>query len=162
MDGYIKKSEAVDVIVKYPYRLAGKTATAIRMIEDLPDADVVSRAALAILTVQNMALEKAKYELKRELEKYKGVENILNENMAELITAAIDNAKKEIDTLKSLITQKEEEAYNRGYADATKEIFEEIENILYKFAYPSLTAIGTVNVLTAEGFHIRNSDYNAL
>ena len=41
MDGYIKKSEAVDVIVKYPYRLAGKTATAIKMIEDLPKADVV-------------------------------------------------------------------------------------------------------------------------
>ena len=41
MDGYIKKSDAVDVIVKYPYNISGKTATAIRMIEDLPDADVV-------------------------------------------------------------------------------------------------------------------------
>ena len=41
MDGYIKKSEAVDVIVKYPYDIAGKTATAIKMIEDLPSADVV-------------------------------------------------------------------------------------------------------------------------
>lgn len=41
MDGYIKKSEAVDVIVKYPYEIAGKTATAIKMIEDLPRADVV-------------------------------------------------------------------------------------------------------------------------
>lgn len=41
MDGYIKKSEAVDVIVKYPYEIAGKTATAIKMIEDLPSADIV-------------------------------------------------------------------------------------------------------------------------
>ena len=41
MDGYIKKSDAVDVIVKYPYNIAGKTATAIKMIEDLPSADVV-------------------------------------------------------------------------------------------------------------------------
>ena len=41
MDEYIKKSEAVDVIVKYPYNIAGKTATAIKMIEDLPSADVV-------------------------------------------------------------------------------------------------------------------------
>lgn len=41
MNEYIKKSDAVDVIVKYPYRLAGKTATAIKMIEDLPSADVV-------------------------------------------------------------------------------------------------------------------------
>ena len=38
---YIKKSEAVDVIVKYPYEIAGKTATAIKMIEDLPSADVI-------------------------------------------------------------------------------------------------------------------------
>ena len=35
----------------------------------------------------------------------------------------------ELDILKSTITQKEEEAYNRGYADATKEIFAEIESI---------------------------------
>lgn len=41
MDEYIKKSEAVDVIVKYPYNISGKTATAIKMIEDLPSADVV-------------------------------------------------------------------------------------------------------------------------
>lgn len=44
MDGYIKKSEAVDVIVKYPYEIAGKTATAIKMIEDLPSADVVPKS----------------------------------------------------------------------------------------------------------------------
>lgn len=48
MNGYIKKSEAVDVIVKYPYDIAGKTATAIKMIEGLPDADVVPRAELAV------------------------------------------------------------------------------------------------------------------
>ena len=44
MDEYIKKSEAVDVIVKYPYDIAGKTATAIKMIEDLPRADVVPKS----------------------------------------------------------------------------------------------------------------------
>lgn len=44
MDGYIKKSDAVDVILKYPYNISGKTATAIRMIEDLPDADVVPKS----------------------------------------------------------------------------------------------------------------------
>ena len=48
MDGYIKKSEAVDVIVKYPYDIAGKTATAIKMIEDLPSADVVPKSELEI------------------------------------------------------------------------------------------------------------------
>lgn len=44
MDGYIKKSDAVDVIVKYPYNISGKTATAIKMIEGLPDADVVPKS----------------------------------------------------------------------------------------------------------------------
>ena len=47
MDGYIKKSEAVDVIVKYPYNIAGKTATAIKMIEGLPSADVVPKSEVA-------------------------------------------------------------------------------------------------------------------
>lgn len=46
MDEYIKKSVAVDVIVKYPYEIAGKTATAIKMIEDLPSADVVPRSTI--------------------------------------------------------------------------------------------------------------------
>jgi hypothetical protein len=49
MDGYIKKSEAVDVIVKYPYEIAGKTATAIKMIEDLPTADVVPKSEYEML-----------------------------------------------------------------------------------------------------------------
>ena len=123
MDGYIKKSDAVDVIVKYPYNISGKTATAIKMIEELPEADVVSRAELSILTVQNMALEHAKCNLQHELNKYKSVEN-----MAELITAAIDNAKKETDTLKSLITQKEDEAYNKGYADAKADLLEKLQS----------------------------------
>ena len=55
MDEYIKKSEAVDVIVKYPYDIAGKTATAIKMIEDLPSADVVLRAELAVRSFQDAA-----------------------------------------------------------------------------------------------------------
>ena len=76
MDEYIKKSEAVDVIVKYPYDIAGKTATAIKMIENLPSADVVP--------------------------------------------------KSEVEILKSLITHKEEEAYNKGYNDALKDIVEMI------------------------------------
>lgn len=96
MDGYIKKSEAVDVIVKYPYNIAGKTATAIKMIEDLPSADVVPRSEVSILTVQNMALENTKSELQHELNKYKGVENILKDNMGELIMAAIVQAKQEL------------------------------------------------------------------
>ena len=38
--------------------------------------------------------------------------------------------RAELDILKSTITQKEEEAYNKGYADAAREIFEEIEKIM--------------------------------
>lgn len=55
MNEYIKKSEAVDVIVKYPYEIAGKTATAIKMIEDLPSADVVLRAELAVRSFKDAA-----------------------------------------------------------------------------------------------------------
>lgn len=47
MDEFIKKSEAVDVIVKYPYNVAFKQAKAIKMIEDLPTADVVPKSEVA-------------------------------------------------------------------------------------------------------------------
>ena len=57
MDGYIKKSKAVDVIVKYPYDIAGKTATAIKMIEDLPSADVVPKSEVEALKDLNDQLE---------------------------------------------------------------------------------------------------------
>lgn len=58
MNEYIKKSEAVDVIVKYPYNIAGKTATAIKMIEDLPSADVVPRSEVERLQAEKDALIK--------------------------------------------------------------------------------------------------------
>lgn len=47
-------------------------------------------------------------------------------------------------------------------AEVAREIFEEIDNILYRFAYPSLTAIGTINVINAEGYHLRTRDYAEL
>lgn len=39
--------------------------------------------------------------------------------------------KRDYDILKSLISHKEEEAYNKGYADAAREIFEEIRKRAY-------------------------------
>lgn len=86
MNGYIKKSDAVDVIVKYPYNISGKTATAIKMIEGLPDADVVPRTEVEMFKIK-------------------------------------------FDILKSTVTHKEEKAYNKGYADAVGEIFDDIEKI---------------------------------
>lgn len=64
MDEYIKKSEAVDVIVKYPYDIAGKTATAIKMMEDLPSADVVPKSTVESIITLNSQLEAEVYTLK--------------------------------------------------------------------------------------------------
>ena len=84
MDGYIKKSDAVDVIVKYPYNISGKTATAIKMIEGLPDADVVPKSEVEMFKIK-------------------------------------------FDILKSTVTHKEEQAYNKGYADAKADILEKLQ-----------------------------------
>ena len=65
-------------------------------INDCFTADVVPKSEVAILTCQNMALENAKYELQHELNKYKGVEKIINDNMGKLISAAKNGAKQEV------------------------------------------------------------------
>jgi hypothetical protein len=69
MDGYIKKSEAVDVIVKYPYDIAGKTATAIKMIEDLPSADVVPKSEVESIITLNSQLEARVFVQRKEIER---------------------------------------------------------------------------------------------
>lgn len=103
MNEYIKKSEAVDVIVKYPYEIAGKTATAIKMIEDLPSADVVLRAELAVRsfkdanTIANLQRQNAK--------------------LTALVKALITSTS----------THKEEEAYNKGYTDAKADLLEKLQ-----------------------------------
>lgn len=63
----------------------------------------------------------------------------------EHLAVMLEEAKSELVILKSLITQKEEEAYNRGYADAQSEvnkIFEEIEKIILENTYPYFTKEG--------------------
>ena len=54
------------------------------------------------------------------------------------------------------------EVIDKAKSEVAREIFEEIDNILYRFAYPSLTAIGTINVINAEGYHLRTRDYAEL
>lgn len=120
MDGYIKKSEAVDVIVKYPYEIAGKTATAIKLVEDLPSADVVPKS-----------------------------------EVAKEFTCFVGDPHK-VDHCPYL------DEIEKAKTELASEIFAEIDNILYKFSYPSLTAIGNINVMQAEGYHLRTRDYAEL
>jgi phage shock protein A len=101
MDGYIKKSEAVDVIVKYPYEIAGKTATAIKMIEDLPSADVVPKSEVESIITLNSQLE-----------------------------AEVVEQRKEIERLKKYNTDVAFKHYNDGKTELAREIFEEIEKII--------------------------------
>ena len=107
MNEYIKKSEAVDVIVKYPYDIAGKTATAIKMIEDLPSADVVPKSEV----------EKIFAEIEKEIDTGLSViEKILNTkggraNGETVLISKYDvyrEAKKYIAELKKKYTEGEE------------------------------------------------------
>lgn len=48
-------------------------------------------------------------------------------SMAHLALSLINKQKNELDLLKSTITHKEEEAYNKGYADAKADILEKLQ-----------------------------------
>ena len=125
MDGYIKKSEAVDVIVKYPYDIAGKTATAIKMIEDLPSADVVEVGEL----------------------KCQEIETLKDNN--EHLAVMLEEAKAEVDCLKYNLKAVLEEIPETKREFAS-EIFAEIEKIAILTDYLSVKDFYTEHPLIAE------------
>lgn len=97
MDEYISRNELLKAVQSNVAEAHNeRCAQLLEAILNVPTADVVPKSEVSILTVQNMALEKAKYELQHELNMYKGVENILKDNMGELIMAAIAGAKQEV------------------------------------------------------------------
>ena len=63
---------------------------------------------------------------------------------------AYQNQKSDYDKLRSLITHKEEQAYNKGFEDAARELFEEIENIAILNDYLSVKDFYTEHPLIAE------------
>lgn len=147
MDGYIKKSEAVDVIVKYPYDIAGKTATAIKMIEDLPSADVVLRAELAVRSFKDAATIYNLQEINKKL--VSGVEELVqvgtrlgqeNETLKdnnEHLAVILEETKAEVEKLQNeLVIWKQNrfnlfqrlECYETARRKLASEIFAEIES----------------------------------
>ena len=52
--------------------------------------------------------------------------------------------------------------YENARAEVAMEIFAELEGVLFTFKYPSLTALGKINVISAEGWHIRADDYSTI
>lgn len=50
----------------------------------------------------------------------------------------------------------------KAKAEAAREIFAELESVLCSFEYPSLTALGKINVIRADGWHIRADDYRTI
>lgn len=90
MDEYIKKSDAVDVIVKYPYNIAGKTATAIKMIEDLPRADVVPKSEVDKMLIGKANSLTAKFILEDQEARSKALMAEHDSKLASEIFAEID------------------------------------------------------------------------
>ena len=80
------------------------------------------------------------------------VEELIREN--ESLAKTVNEASSLIRKLRNKVEKSQDEI--------AREIFAELDNILYKFAYPSLTAIGTINVITAEGYHLHTRDYSEL
>ena len=50
----------------------------------------------------------------------------------------------------------------RKASDVAREIFEELETVLYKIAKPIIRADGILETKIMDGFHIRIEDYNAI
>lgn len=132
MNEYIKKSEAVDVIVKYPYEIAGKTATAIKMIEDLPSADVVLRSELAVRSFKDAATIYNLQEINKKL--LSEVERLRNILLQFTDIVHKWGAKNNIDTSEiSLVPILQEEAdsiIKKANQELAREIFAEIEENL--------------------------------
>lgn len=118
-----------------------------------------------------------------------GIEHRCERDLLDLICAAPDVdvvPKSEVEELKAIIKdhQANEERWQEFYADTVnkwekayeeleielenakadfaREIFEEIESVLCTFKYPSLTALGKITVISAEGWHIRAGDYSTI
>lgn len=102
---------------------------------------------------------------------YQGFQTKLEGDIFEAIQSyGVDVDKDEL--IKAL--QYDRDQYRKGFEDGSRlrtdtikaevarEIFEEIESVLSRFAYPSLTAIGNIKVITADGWHIRFEDYNTI
>ena len=51
---------------------------------------------------------------------------------------------------------------DRIKADTAREIFEEIETVLYSVAVPTIRADGRIGGKTLDGLHIRIEDYNTI
>lgn len=146
MDGYIKKSEAVDVIVKYPYNIAGKTATAIKMIEDLPSADVVPKREVDYWKQQafhacmnNGCLDP---KIITHFENAVGHDDPTGEEGADRLETAISYVKAEVGKLQNeLVIWKQNrfnlfqrlECYKMARQKVASEIFAEIDEILFDY-----------------------------
>lgn len=102
-------------------------------------------------------------------------ETIASDNVEELCEWFISTAdvvpKSEVERLEHILNSyalqygtvtEQQEVIDKTKEEVAWEIFAEIDNILYRFAYPSLTAIGTINVINAEGYHLRTRDYAEL
>ena len=139
MDEYIKKSEAVDVIVKYPYDIAGKTATAIRMIENLPSADVVPKSEVEKLVQDGTRL---------------GQENETLKDNNEHLAVILEETKAEIERLQS-----EKDALIKNYAECMKDYAREIFAEVNMQIFPYSTDI---YIKGEELIIIPKSDYNAI
>ena len=110
MDEYIKREDAVkaleehilfhtismhgsiELVNEYRWGVEG----AINTLYYVPNADVVPKSEVAILTAKLYASEYANECLRLEFEKYKGVEKIIDDNMPKMIKVALKNAKAEV------------------------------------------------------------------
>ena len=93
--------------------------TIYEAIKKAPTADVVPKSEVAILSARYAGLAIAKDELQFEFDTYKGANKILDDNMAELIKGAIDQAKQEV----------------------AREIFEEIGELLRAWDWGELQGV---------------------
>lgn len=131
MDEYIKKSEAVDVILKYPYDIAGKTATAIKMIEDLPSADVVPKSEVAkeftCFVGDPHKVDHCPY--LDEIEKAKTEVETLKDNN-EHLAVMLEEAKIEVERLQEEANRYKRYFFRHDYDEMIAEVLDKLDRFI--------------------------------
>ena len=133
-------------------------------IDELPRADVVPKSEVESIITLNSQLEAKVFEQRKEVERLTVELDVMRgaANSYKMHYEKAMEVQKEVYRLASEIKAELPSAKAELAKNVAREIFAEIDNILYKFSYPSLTAIGKINVIQAEGYHLRTRDYAEL
>ena len=110
-------------------------SVALNLLNNVPTADVAPKSEVSILSVQIMALEKAKRDIQHEFNSYKGTRKILDDYNKKFITAAINQAKSEAirEVYETLLVKFPSSSFVNAPCTTHRNIFETLAGLREKY-----------------------------